>query len=112
MLINPGQGTRARVPGVHAAPQTFDPVVDARREGRASGADAAEQRLLRVLFVDDDQDTVASFAVLARLWGHDVRVACRGTEALELAEAYQPDVALLDVAMPGMDGYMLARRLR
>jgi CheY-like chemotaxis protein len=66
----------------------------------------------RVLLVDDHIDTVESFAFLIKSWGHDVRVAHDGPRALEQARQHRPDVVLLDLAMPGMDGYELARRLR
>jgi CheY-like chemotaxis protein len=67
---------------------------------------------LRVLVVDDDSDTVRSTAVLIRLWGHEARMARTGAQALAEASSFQPDVALLDLAMPGMDGYRLAEKLR
>jgi CheY-like chemotaxis protein len=67
---------------------------------------------LRVLVVDDWPDTIESMATLLRLWGHDVRTARDGPEALGVAAAYHPDVALVDVGLPGMDGYEVARHLR
>jgi CheY-like chemotaxis protein len=50
--------------------------------------------------------------MLLRMWGHEVRTAYSGEDALESAQAYRPDCMLLDIRMPGMDGYALARRLR
>jgi two-component system CheB/CheR fusion protein len=67
---------------------------------------------LRVLAVDDDEDTCESIALLVRLSGHDARTARDGATALAVAAGYEPDVVLLDVAMPGMDGWTLAKRLR
>jgi CheY-like chemotaxis protein len=67
---------------------------------------------LRVLVVDDWPDTAESMAVLLRLWGHDVRIAHDGPTALAVAAFYRPNVVLLDVGLPGMDGYQVARRLR
>ena len=67
---------------------------------------------LRVLVVDDDPDTVGSIALLLRLRGYDVRAAGGGEAALTSAQADWPDVVLLDLAMPHMDGYEVARRLR
>jgi CheY-like chemotaxis protein len=67
---------------------------------------------LRVLVVDDWPDTVETMAALVRLWGHDVRIAHDGGEALDVAAAYHPHVVLLDVSLPGMDGYQVAQRLR
>jgi CheY-like chemotaxis protein len=66
----------------------------------------------RVLIVDDSVDAADSLALLLRLHGHDVSVAHDGPSALEQATAQPPDVALLDIGMPQMDGYELARRFR
>jgi signal transduction histidine kinase len=66
----------------------------------------------RVLVVDDNRDGAESLAMLLRLWGHEVRVAYDGPSALRLAEAERPEVVLLDIGLPGMDGYQVARRLR
>jgi len=54
----------------------------------------------------------ASTAMLLRLWGHDAREAADGPTALAEAAEYYPDVVLLDLGLPGMDGYEVARRLR
>jgi CheY-like chemotaxis protein len=67
---------------------------------------------LRVLVVDDCSDTTTTTATLVRLWGHDARVALDGPAALELAKTYQPQVVLLDIGLPDMDGYEVARQLR
>jgi CheY-like chemotaxis protein len=67
---------------------------------------------LCVLIVDDVPDAVESLALLVRLWGHRPLVACDGPEALRVARAERPDVVLLDLGLPGMDGCELARRLR
>jgi CheY-like chemotaxis protein len=70
------------------------------------------ERPLRVLVVDDCTDTRESLRILLRLWGHEPAEAADGPAALELAAAFRPDAVLLDLAMPGMDGYEAARRLR
>jgi CheY-like chemotaxis protein len=67
---------------------------------------------LRVLVVDDNLDAAESLALLLRLRGHEVRVAFDGSSALAEAEAHRPDVAFLDIDLPDMNGYELARRLR
>ena len=72
----------------------------------------AIERAVRVLLVDDNVDAAESLAMLLRLWGHEVAVAHDGPGALRAAEAQRPEVALLDIGLPGMDGYELARRLR
>jgi CheY-like chemotaxis protein/two-component sensor histidine kinase len=66
----------------------------------------------RLLVVDDNQDAADSLAMLLRLQGHEVRVAFSGVAALEMTKTYTPDVVFLDIGMPGMDGYEVARRLR
>ncbi|HEX8200363.1 MAG TPA: PAS domain S-box protein, partial [Isosphaeraceae bacterium] len=67
----------------------------------------------RVLVVDDNVDAATSLAkLLARLMGQEVRVAHDGPDALGLAGEFRPEVVLLDIGMPGMDGYEVARRLR
>ena len=67
---------------------------------------------LLVLVVDDSQDCAESLALLVRFWGHEAVVTYDGAAALEAARVRTPDVVLLDIAMPKMDGYQLARRLR
>jgi hypothetical protein len=59
----------------------------------------------RVLVVDDSIGTAQSMAALLRLKGHDARVAFDGPRALETAAAFRPEVVLLDIGMPGMNGY-------
>jgi PAS domain S-box-containing protein len=66
----------------------------------------------RIVIVDDNRDAVEALATLLRLSGHDVSVAMNGQEGLRLVEKTAPDLALLDIAMPGMSGYEVARRLR
>jgi len=73
---------------------------------------AKTTRPLRILVVDDNEDAADSAAMLLQLSGHDVRVAYSGTTALETAFAGQPHAVLLDLALPRMDGYEVARRLR
>ncbi len=67
---------------------------------------------LRVLVVEDKGDTAASLAMLLGESGHDVRTAPDGPTALEAALDYRPDVALLDLGLPGLDGFEVARRMR
>ena len=66
----------------------------------------------RVLIVDDNADTAATVAEFAKLLGHEVAIAPDGTAALELAGQFRPDIALIDIGLPQMNGYELARRLR
>jgi CheY-like chemotaxis protein len=74
---------------------------------------AAEKgQALRILVVDDDADTVSSMARLLRLYGHEVQTAREGPTAVQLAQACPPDVVLLDICMPKMDGFVVAKRFR
>jgi len=66
----------------------------------------------RILVADDNPDALASLAEVLKLQGHEVFSAANGTLALECAERYRPDVALLDIGMPLLDGYEVARRIR
>ena len=69
-------------------------------------------RKLRVLVVDDDRDTAVSFSFVCRLWGYETEFCSEGIEAMQAAAPFQPDVFLLDIAMPRIDGYALALKLR
>jgi two-component system, chemotaxis family, CheB/CheR fusion protein len=66
----------------------------------------------RVLIVDDNADAAESMAMLARTWGHEVVVVGDGPSALKAASDFQPQRALVDIGLPGMDGYEVARRRR
>jgi CheY-like chemotaxis protein len=66
----------------------------------------------RVLVIEDDADNADSLALLLRLAGHRVLVVRDGTMAVAAARGFRPDVVLLDIALPGLDGYEVARRLR
>ncbi|WP_337174229.1 PAS domain S-box protein [Paludisphaera sp.] len=90
------------------------PAAVGARARPAGGGDAAASgaRGFRVLVVDDNADTAQGMAKLLEISGHDVRVAHDGVEALEVAREYRPEIMLLDIGLPGMDGYELATRLR
>ncbi len=66
----------------------------------------------RILVADDNSDAVEALALQLQLAGHDVRTANDGMEALEIAETFAPQVVLLDLGMPRMDGYETARQIR
>ena len=66
----------------------------------------------RILVVDDNQDAAGSLAMLLKALGAEAEVAHDGTQALEMVPAYRPSAVLLDLGLPGMDGYEVARRLR
>ncbi|WOP15433.1 ATP-binding protein [Ottowia sp. SB7-C50] len=99
-----GKGSRfvVRLP-LRDQPVTALPAAEPRQAARQS---------LRVLLVDDNRDAVELMAHALSLQGHQVRVAYTPEEALDLAERSPPQVAVLDVGLPGMDGKELARLLR
>jgi len=67
---------------------------------------------LRVVVVDDNHDVADSLQQLLELWGHDVRVAYDGPGALRVTADHKPDCVFLDIGLPGLDGYRVARRIR
>lgn len=69
-------------------------------------------RRLLVLVVEDSFDAAESFIMLLQLRGHDTRVAYTGPAALEVASSFAADVAFVDIGLPGLDGYEVARHLR
>ena len=79
-------------------------------EPGASAGGAAEP--LRVLVADDNADSAESLALLLQMMGHEVRTELDGARAVETAQAFQPQVVLLDLGMPQLNGYEAARRIR
>ena len=102
----PGQGSEFVV----RLPVAADQGEAGAREG--GGGETAPLPRRRVLVVDDNADAADSLALLLGLAGQDVRTAYDGPAALLQADTFQPDIVLLDIGMPGMDGYEVARRLR
>src|SRR5438093_7143256 len=79
----------------------------AAAEGAARG-----KRKLRILVADDERDQVMTLAAILQDEGHEVREVYRGTEVLRMVRDFDPDIALIDIGMPGMSGYEVARELR
>lgn len=103
-----GSEFRIRLPRLAMTPEVAEaasPDVPA-----ASGGSAGPPR--RILVVDDQPDSTDSLALFLRLRGHDVRTAHDGPGALEEVTRYRPEVVFLDLGLPGMSGYDVARRLR
>lgn len=75
-------------------------------------ADASARQRSRILLVDDNADARNTLALAFRMLGHEVSPAADAFEALKLVDDFQPDVAVLDIGLPVMDGYELAARLR
>ena len=90
------------------------PATAERAEKKPSPATPAgvEGRRARILVVDDNVDTARGMARLLKLQGHDIRTAHSGPDALEAAREHRPEFVLLDIGLPGMDGYEVASRLR
>jgi CheY-like chemotaxis protein len=88
--------------GAAAAPAPADP----------AAADPGGSDLGRVLLVDDNRDAADSLGMLLRALGAEVRVVNDATAALRALDGHRPDAVVLDLGMPGMDGYELARRVR
>lgn len=105
----PGKGSElvVRLP----APR-IDEAGERQADEREDTRDATEPRRARVLLVDDNQDLASSLAELVRLWGFSVDVETSGTAALAAVAHDTPDIILLDIGLPEIDGYELARRIR
>jgi DNA-binding response OmpR family regulator len=82
----------------------------------ADPPDRSAERVLRhrrrVLIVDDNHDFAVSLGTVLRFNGHDVELAFDGSSALALARQYRPEIAFLDLGLPGINGFDLARELR
>jgi len=85
---------------------------DTRTAPRVAPAPVRAARRSRVLVVDDNVDAATSLALLLKLDGHDVKLAHDGPAALLAARSFEPQVVLLDIGLPGMSGYEVARELR
>ena len=86
--------------------------VPARAPAPPPPTDTPTQPSLRILAVDDNVDLADSLALVLGLWGHTVCTAYDGLAALEVAASFRPDVVLMDLGLPKMDGLEVARRLR
>ena len=108
-----GQGSEflVRLPALEPARR---PPVAAGCQPACSSNDLASQRHPRrkILVADDNVDSALSLAMMLKVLGHDVRTAHDGQAAVDLAEQFRPELALLDIGMPKLNGYDAARRLR
>src|SRR5688572_31060 len=110
VTARPGEGGmiefEVHLPIVHAA-------VSVRKSTRPSVDEDSETTVPhRILIADDNADSAESMGMLLRLMGNDVRIANDGLEAVEQAASFQPDIVLMDIGMPRLDGYEAARRIR
>ncbi|WP_232519251.1 PAS domain-containing hybrid sensor histidine kinase/response regulator [Caballeronia insecticola] len=87
---------------------------DAPRPHRvlAQSAEMAAGNGVRVVVIDDNRDSADSLAMLLQMKGHDVRIAYHGKEGIEVVRHFPPELILLDLALPDMDGYAVLRMLR
>jgi CheY-like chemotaxis protein len=92
------------------------PIIDAPAQAAQKSGDIGEKPGLgkrrRILIADDLRDTVNSLAMMLRLAGHEIQTAHDGLEAVQAAAVFRPDVVLLDIGMPKMNGYEAARHIR
>lgn len=102
----PGKGSEfiARLPMV--------PVRTAPRKLQSDGLRAHPQMSCRILVADDNRDAAESMSMLLRMMGNEVRTVHDGLQAVEEASAFRPDVVLLDIGMPRLNGYDVARAIR
>jgi CheY-like chemotaxis protein/two-component sensor histidine kinase len=91
---------RARSDGMHEGARARTLVADEPQAG------------LRILVADDNRDSADTCRMLLEAYGHAVQVAYAGQEALDVANRFRPEVALLDIGMPTLNGYQVARRIR
>jgi CheY-like chemotaxis protein len=92
------------------------PVLEAHRQAALEPRPQAErpgpEKHCRILVVDDNQDSADSLAMLLHMLGHEVKTANDGERALDAATEFRPDVAILDIGLPKMNGYDLAKQIR
>lgn len=89
------------------------PATDGLRPGPArAGKAGAKGERRRVLIADDNADALSTLAALLEMEGHEVHTATDGVHAVTLAARVRPDIAILDIGMPGLDGHGAARRIR
>jgi DNA-binding response OmpR family regulator len=99
-----GRGSRFTVRFPRSAPPGSDEVRVA--------AGAPESGRCRILLVEDNEDAREMLHMLLTLAGHDVQGAADGPSGIEMAQAMDPDIVVIDLGLPGMDGYEVARQLR
>ncbi|WP_406697952.1 PAS domain S-box protein [Singulisphaera sp. Ch08] len=111
-----GSTFTVRLPVLETAPALERPLESVHRQAfAASNGDdrsSAQDRRRRMLVVDDNQDSARTMARLLKLLGNEVQTAYDGNEAVATAEKFRPEVVLMDVGMPGLNGYEATRHIR
>jgi two-component system CheB/CheR fusion protein len=102
----PGKGSEfvIRMPATLEAPPAEAPA--------PAEAAAEQEQPLRVLVIEDNKDTASTLGVILKLWGHEIEIAYNGHAGLNAARQFRPDVVLLDIELPGLDGYTVAKSMR
>jgi signal transduction histidine kinase/ActR/RegA family two-component response regulator len=108
--ISEGENRGSRF--VVSLPLSEAPARSAVRDALESNHHALRQGGMKILVADDNKDSAMSLEIMLRLDGHEVQTAYDGVDALEVAERFRPDVILLDIGMPRLDGYATAFQLR
>jgi CheY-like chemotaxis protein len=108
--LGKGSEFRLRLPAVSPAVSIDDEAPPGELEPELAVETRAVRR--RIVAVDDYQDALESLAALLELTGHEVHTASDGEQALEVIDAQRPDVVILDIGLPGINGYEVARRIR
>jgi signal transduction histidine kinase len=108
-----GGSVSVRSPGINKG-ATFEIRLPLAREAEASPGTRAAGAMppSRILVVDDNADAAETLSSLLAMEGHSVQVAFAGPQALQSVESFCPQVVLLDIGLPGIDGYEVARRIR
>ena len=88
------------------------PLIEPPAHAQRASDTAAKLAGRRILVIDDNLDAAETLALVLKTLGAEVRVADSGFSGLDVYRAYRPEVVLLDIGMPGMDGYEVARRIR
>jgi len=88
------------------------PIAEPPALAASASAASIQRRRRRVLIVDDNADVLQSLSALLRTLGHEVSTAKDGAQAIEIFEAERPEAALIDIGLPDISGYEVARRVR
>jgi PAS domain S-box-containing protein len=92
-------------------PLVIEPLAEPR-SGSSNAETTSPSASLRVMVVDDNRDSAGSMGMLLRLMGNDIRTAADGLEAVGAADEFRPDVMLLDIGLPKLNGFEVAKKIR